>query len=535
LEPTIAQPSTRLLWLLAAASGVAYFAAFPPLDWSALGFVALAPLVAAVRDQPRGRAFLLGWLAGTIACSALVSSSVATAAIRYFGAPTWAAALAGALAAQLYGAPYFGAFAWLAREIQARLGGSVARAFAIAAAWVVSELGRSRLGHGAPWVLLAHSQHARLWILQVAELGGAAAVSFFVALVGAALGLTLAARLPGATPRSTGRDARAVFATAALSLGAVFVYGRVRLTAVAAERGRPLRVGIVQGALPDEWRYSLRGLSEALGQMRALTARVAAEAPDLVIWPENALSVAVSPDQTDLRPVMHLLPPGAQLLVGAPRAVQVAPGRAELRNTAWLLDADGRVASTYDKYYLTPWAETAPWPLPWLPGAAERARGAYAPGGGPRLLDFRGHPVAAPICSEAIYSGYVRELVQGGAELLVNLANDAWFGDQPAVEQHMDAALLRAVETRRYLLRSTTTGITAVVAPTGEVVQRAPIDEPAILLADVQLLTGRTVYTRVGDAFAWACTAAIAALLLFSRATPPLAPPLHREEHGRAP
>jgi apolipoprotein N-acyltransferase len=95
----------------------------------------------------------------------------------------------------------------------------------------------------------------------------------------------------------------------------------------------------------------------------------------------------------------------------------------------------------------------------------------------------------------------------------------------------MNAALLRAVETRRYLLRSTTTGITAVVAPTGEVVRRAPIDEPAILLADVQLLAGRTVYTRIGDAFAWACTGAIAALLVFGRAAPPQAPPLHREEH----
>src|SRR5262249_39149883 len=127
----------------------------------------------------RRRAFVLGWLAGTVACTALVTSSVAEAGTRYFGLAPAAAWGAGVLAAQLYGAVWFGVFAVAVHEIASFRESAPARAAAaIAAAWVACELLRSRVGDGCPWILVAHSQHDAPLLLQVAGLGGAAAVSF---------------------------------------------------------------------------------------------------------------------------------------------------------------------------------------------------------------------------------------------------------------------------------------------------------------------------------------------------------------------
>jgi len=122
--------------------------------------------------------------------------------------------------------------------------------------------------------------------------------------------------------------------------------------------------------------------------------------------------------------------------------------------------------------------------------------------------------VGVLICWEGIYAGAARALGQAGAELLVNLSNDDWFGGHAAVEQHFRASLLRAVETRRFLLRATNSGVTAIVDPRGIVTASAPRDAPAVVAREVAAAAAETLYMRIGDVFAWTCLLVALATLL---------------------
>jgi len=504
--------ATRVV--LASASGLLYAVAFPPADAGWIAFIALAPLMLAVID-PATRAvsaLFLGWLAGTIGCSLLVTTSVAEAATRYFEASFGTALLAGLLAPQVYAAPWFGVFALLARAIRRRSRGPVATALGIAAAWVACELARSRIGDGCPWVLLAHSQHGQPLLLQIADLGGAAAVSFVVALTSVvlALGADIVARRE--IPRGSSMLGLAILLI--VVLGGTVLYGRVQLARWALPGSPSVRVAVIQANLPDAWRYSLRHVRDGLERMSSLTAGTAAARPDLVVWPENAISVSPATIEASFADAARALPPGARLLVGAPRTVQSAPGRASLHNSAHLASADGESTPVYDKRFLTPWAETAPWPLAWIPGAWLGKPGDYVPGAALDLPEVGGQRFAVSICSEALYADLVRSQVQRGASFLVNISNDGWFGGRPAAAQHAAAVLLRAVESRRALVRGTTTGISMVVDPTGKRIAEATYGSSTAIVADVRAHHEMSLYTRIGDAFAWTCVVLVAAILL---------------------
>jgi apolipoprotein N-acyltransferase len=176
---------------------------------------------------------------------------------------------------------------------------------------------------------------------------------------------------------------------------------------------------------------------------------------------------------------------------------------------------DGKLTGAYDKLRLTPFGETYPLGLAaWLPAPA----GGYSPGRDWALLEAGGHRFAAVICYEAIYADLVRRLIAGGAEFLVNISNDGWFGQQPSLAQHFHAALFRAVENRRFLLRGTNAGITAIIDPRGAVVAEAPREVPAVLDGTLTPIAERTVYNRVGDLFGWSCVLGVAAALRRGRA-----------------
>jgi len=123
------------------------------------------------------------------------------------------------------------------------------------------------------------------------------------------------------------------------------------------------------------------------------------------------------------------------------------------------------------------------------------------------------------ICYEDIVAGMARASVRRGADLLVNLTNDFWFGQSPALRQHLQLAAFRAVENKRYLLRSTTTGATAVITPTGRIIEQAPFGAPHVLLATVHTVELTTFYTRWGNVFAWACCAAVVIISVRHRRT----------------
>jgi apolipoprotein N-acyltransferase len=183
-----------------------------------------------------------------------------------------------------------------------------------------------------------------------------------------------------------------------------------------------------------------------------------------------------------------------------------------------MVQPDGSTGGVYRKLHLVPFGEYVPlrsvffFAAPLIETVAD-----FTPGRDAALLPVGDHLVSTAICYEIVYPGLVREFVRGGSDLLVTITNDAWFGRTSAPHQHFTQAAMRAVENGRYLVRSANTGISGVVDPYGRVLMQSGLFEPAALVADVRYRDTLTVYTRIGDVFAYGSVLAVLGMVVGAR------------------
>jgi apolipoprotein N-acyltransferase len=304
---------------------------------------------------------------------------------------------------------------------------------------------------------------------------------------------------------------RPVSALAAIAVvGAALAYGRVRMARVdAAVSAAPaLRVGVVQANLGvlEKTALALVTHQRHLDQTREL---LAAGPVDLVVWPETAYVRGLRrPLPLSGRPILEEL--SVPLLFGG-SSVEERDGRRWKANSAFLIGADGVIRDAYDKNLLIPLAEYVPFAslVPalgrWFPHVDDFAASTDVP-----ALHLGPWRIATPICYEAIRPEFVRRMMRRSRpHLLVTLANDAWFGDSQEPWLHLALARLRAVEHRRFLVRATNSGVSAVVDPAGRVVAMTGVLTRETLRATVHPLEGETVYTRLGDWPGWLAAAIV--------------------------
>lgn len=374
-----------------------------------------------------------------------------------------------------------------------------------------------------PW-RFGLSQLGFLPYAQVAELGGLPLLDWLVATVGC--GVLAFVRGPG---RAEGRRPRAPLVLALAAFALPTVYGWVRLPVVEAEReGAPLlRIGVVQPnvGILDKHDPSLHAAQ--LADQRATTRELEARGAELVIWPESAYPFPIHRDAVrDRRGPLGLLEDGVRgpLLVGV-ITTDGALGTATVRdrrgdvvgtfrmgtgerfNSAIAVDAEGRITGIADKVRLLAFGEYTPfWDLiGWL---HVFPRG-LTPGVGPQILSIAGTRVGVLNCYEDLLPDHVRWQAGYAPAIFVNVTNDAWFGDTTAPYLHHMNARLRAIETRRDLVRAVNTGVSGHTAATGEDLRRTPPFERAAFVADARLLSGTTPWVFLGD---WV-TPILAALL----------------------
>jgi len=470
-----------LAFALALASACLYAAALPPLAWWPLGWIALAPLCVAAALLPPGRAALVGLFFG-VAAGTLVCPWLPGMLRDYFqvSGPFVGAACLGAwvVCAGLYFAPLLGWLSWaLAR-------GPVSP-FAFAAAWWLAELSRAKGVLPAPWGMLGYSQMEAPPLVQIADLAGPYGVGAVLAASSALLAGRFAPGLRGPAPRA----AALAFA---LLVAAQLAYGELRLRAEDAGASA-LRVGLVQGAIPEAQRFRDERLRANLERHLALTREVAREGAEIVAWPEFALDFYVE-EEAGLRRQLRegIRPLGVELLAGGLGVRREA--YANRRTNSVFLLRDGALASRYDKVRLVPFAEASPLSRFWT-----RTSDPIAAGERPRLLAGREARIGVATCSESMHPDYVGALVRDGAELLLTPSNDGWFRSRGAARQQLRAVSMRAIETRRFLLRPTSSGFSAVVDPRGRVIAEAPYGRPAAFLARVRPQHQLTPYVRLGD------------------------------------
>ena len=471
------------------ASAALAVCALPPADLGVLAFVALLPLLLAGRDAGAARCAAHGWVFGGL--SALGISR------WLLEVPAIGALQMGVLAA--YVALYPALWCALLPHLQRS---RVPFVLSAPAAWIVIDWARSQAGFLAlPWGTLAHTQHENLALLQLASFTGEAGVSFVVVLVN----VTIAGALATRQPRALGPVAAVVIA---VHLGGLAILRSASSTDT-------LRVAAVQPAVPVDARRTPAQRAAIWQRLEALTLEAARTRPAVIAWPETAVpdpqfSTELAGQLADLAARVD-----APLVVGAAQLEKFTTRRGDdqvvmatrlTHNAAYVTRPGAAPTEPYRKRRLVPFAEYVPlegafaWPA-WLVGPGLAALQA-----GPAIPQHWSLPdgtqVAALICWENLFADLARDAARGGAQLLVQLTNDAWFGPTAAGRQHNLASVLRAVENRVPVVIASNTGPSQVIDATGRVL--ASFDAPfaaGVVSASVARGSGSTLFQRTGSAW----------------------------------
>jgi apolipoprotein N-acyltransferase len=545
-------------WLLAALSAGLQIVIFPLPNLYWFSWVALAPLVVAILRarspetlqlelDDRGHAqllpatpwqgFVLGyvcgmlWFAGT--CYWIFDTMH-----RYGGLPVPAAAVALILFCMYVGL-YHGMFGLLLALVAGSKtdgskpvgsGAPIRRALAAAPfLWVAVELARTRIT-AFPWELLGYSQTANFGLTRITTLTGVYGLSFEIALVNSVFAAAFLAPREGAEQRRKWLLGAACAAVVILQAGQLLAPPAF-LTDRAALLVQP-NIPILEGAM-----WTREYFQDTLRDLTAVSLHPAGEKADqhydLIVWPESP-----SPFYTNdplFRDAVSALArqSGTWVVTGSIGITPAMHGGAggngessQIFNSAALINPQGEWVGRYDKVHLVPFGEYLPFPQVFgFAGGLTKEVGEFQRGASRTPLEAGGERFGTFICYESIFPDEVRQGALQGAQVLLNISNDGWYGDSGAWAQHLQQTQMRAIENDRWLLAGTNTGMTASVDPYGRIVAATPRKVRTALAAPYTLISGTTFYTRHGDWFAYLCAiisaGALAARFVFPQGLKP--------------
>ena len=507
---------------IAALASAALFAfSFPPFDLVVPVFLCLVPVTVAVArlvdegGTPSGAARLGFWF-GLLGYGAnLYWIAVALSLFTRL-------AIAGYVASLLWLSPFVGAA--FAALFAARRATRLPMAVLLPVVWVALELALNYLlDLSFPWLPLGLAVAPHPLLAQIADLSGVRGLSFWVALTN---GLAADAWL-------TRHSVRAV-AMRALAAGALVVcvagYGAWRLRTTPT---RPVAVvAVVQPNVPEDEKLNSPDKTRFMTNLASLTRSALRDAdPALVVWPETALPGYLGDHPAWLDSLRALAAvERTPILFGVLDVRWKSRQRYDYFNSAMLTDSLGLLgaAEPYHKGYLVPIVERVPFVNPeWFAGI--EYFGGFGRGAPPEPFELPFGRVGVLICYESIFPQLARRYRNHGADLLVNITNDAWFGRSSAPHQHFAHLALRAIETRTGIVRSANTGISAYVDPLGRVHGATALFVPAARSFLASTSDVRTLYVRVGDWLGVLCLLATVALVMADKTRRPATRPISAE------
>ncbi len=415
---------------------------FPNFNLWFFAWFGFVPLFLAIRNKPKLKVFFLYYLTGII---------------FWFGVIYWLVHVTflGLIFLVLYLALYFGIFGFLVSLVTGYW-----LLVTIPAIWVLLEYLRSRLFTGFPWALLGYSQYLNLPIIQIVDITGVWGVSFLVMMVNVAI-------------YSLGREKRTHLLLPILCLLITLTYGYYKLYRLPITDYRlPMKISVIQGNIPQGLKWSPQAKDFIMDKYLGLTKEAVKDKPDLIIWPEAALPVVLEEEPIFFERVKKLAKEmHTPLLLGA------VTFRDNLYyNSAILVSGEDKILTQYDKLHLVPFGEYIP--LRKIFGFLETVVpiGDFTRGKAYTVFKLPITNYQLPItfssliCFEDLFPELSRQFVKKGANFLVNITNDAWFGRTSSPYQHLQASVFRAVENRVPLVRSANTGISGFIAPTGKII-----------------------------------------------------------------
>lgn len=484
---------------LAALSGFLMILAFPKFNVEIVAWGALIPLFWSIRQASPARAALLGFVTGLSFFTGLLPWVYNV--LTQYGHLPGAVSVFFLLLLTAYLALYFSAFAFTLRWVEGRM--EIPETLLAPPLWVSLEYIRGFLFSGFPWELLGYSQYLTLPMVQIADITGVYGVSFLIVLVNAA-----GYRLLEAFIARSLRPVRREVLAASLLLALTAAYGYCRLAGICPEskEGTPVRIALIQGNIPQDVKWEPKFQEETMRIFTDLTLRAQVNLPHLIIWPETATPFFFQDSLPYRSRILHLAQKlGTHLLFGSP-AYDRKGRETFYYNSAFLISPEGKVTGRYDKVHLVPFGEYAP--LSGILGFTRDiigAMGDFQSGEAVRNLAIPQGKLGVLICYEAILPELTRQFVDRGAQFLVNITNDAWFGRSAAPYQHISMAALRTVENRVPMVRAANTGISGFIHPSGRILQASDIFTRDILFDNIYLKNRWSFYTQWGDLFTYLC------------------------------
>jgi apolipoprotein N-acyltransferase len=505
-----------------------------PVWRSAFAWFGLVPLLWAVlslaetrQQRPLRRAFLLSWVCGFL-WYAGNCYWVRDTMLRYGDMPLTAPTLLLAGYSLVLGL-YFGLFG-LGIMLVRRATGSARLALAFAPVlWAALELAASRIT-SVPWDQLGYSQVDNALVNQLAPWTGVYGISFVLVAVNALIASGLL--LESCRNKRLWAPAGVVLAVAGTA-GLLMAPPKPAATATAVLIQPNLDVAGENNWAGAEWDRHMAEFGRlAAEQCKTYIAGIPQTGapggeivcppypahPDLVAWPESPAPFVEDDARFQQALVSLARQTQAPLVVGnIGTDFSAEEQRWRDYNSALVVAADGARVGRYDKIHLVPFGEYVPFQR--LLFFARKLTGkvsAFTPGEERKVFRLNGHSYGVFICYESVFADEIREFAQMGAEVLVNISDDGWYGDTSAPWQHLNMARMRAIENRRWILRDTNNGITAAIDPYGRVRQSIPRHQTDALPAGYGFRDDVTFYTAHGDVFGWLCVLFAAVGLSFA-------------------
>jgi apolipoprotein N-acyltransferase len=476
--------------------------------------MALTPLLVAVYGQTLLAACGLGFVAGIVYFTGTLYW-ITRVMVLYGDLPRIAAVLINAALVA-----YLALYVVIFSMVMARLTRANGRRalLTVPIVWVATELGRTHLLTGFPWVLLGYSQATVLPIAQLASVFGVFGVSALVASVSAALAF---AAVPSASTAFEIRPAAVAWQrfvpliATLLFVGMTAIWGSLRIrNAELLTSGEVIRVGLLQGNVEEADRWQAEKAAAVFQRYLDMSAEAVGRGARFVLWPESATPYPFGDDigaterMTALARTLNV-----PILIGSDHIEHGPP--AKYYNAAVLVRSDGSSGGIYRKIHLVPFGEYVPARrVFFFMSRIVQAVSDFTAGDTFDLLPVDGHLVSTAICYEIVYPNLVRQFTSAGSELLTTITNDSWFGATSAPYQHFAQASMRAIENGRFLVRAANTGISGIVDPYGHITARTGLYQPAVVVGDARFLRDTTIYARTGDVFAYGCTALTVLLLV---------------------
>jgi apolipoprotein N-acyltransferase len=492
---------------LAVASGLALGLAFPKFDYGLLAWIAFVPLFYVLEGENLRRVFGWAWLQGF--ASYIGSLYWIPIPLHDFADVQMGLAilpmllLAGIVAIDTAVAIWAGELAARRTRIPAVL--------TMPIAWTAVEWVRTYFPVGFPWNLVGYTAYRNLELIQFAEFTGVYGVSALIVFFNAVVYLVI-------FRRGTSRLQTISLSSLTVMMVALVAFGAWRIANLKnAPAEGTLKVAMVQANIPQSLKWDPKFLPQSYGVYQEETTNAAKRGADLITWPEAAAAFLFLPDDRypaalaeDAAYRQKLLTMaqniGVPILFGAPALAQL-DGQLGFYNRAYLVSAKGEVVAHYDKMQLVPFGEYVPARsiLGFFVNRVVKGLGDMVPGDQQTLFSVKGAKLGVLICYESIFPDFTRREVNLGANILVNITNDAWYGESSAPFQVLAMAAMRSVETKVPMVRTANTGISALIEPSGRITNRTPLFKRGTEIVDVSFRPVRTVYTMVGDLFAELC------------------------------